>query len=197
MPVTVAVRRRVAREQAIHAQAWVQTGTNLASRFEGFLGSGWAREQADGEEWQMLYRFATKADLDAWERSIERDAWLASGASFAQEIGREHRTGIEGWFDEQHRMAAAPTTGTPGATVDDEPVVEPAPPAWKQACVIYLGFLPLTIIMNLLFGLIPGWLDLHIVLRLTILTTILTPIMTFFVLPALTRLLHRWLRPGD
>ncbi|CAG7844715.1 hypothetical protein USB125703_00962 [Pseudoclavibacter triregionum] len=199
-PVTVAVRRSVAPEHAVHAQAWVQTGTNLAGRFDGFLGSGWIREGEHSDVWHMLYRFDSREHLDAWERSRERDAWLASGASFAREVERVHRTGIEGWFDEPLARAAEPTTGIAGATVDGldpEPdPVPPPPPRWKQMCVIFLGFLPLTLAINLLLALWPAWMELPLALRLTLTTILMTPLMTFLVLPALTRLMRPWLQAG-
>lgn len=105
-PVSVDVRRQVAPEHAMHAQAWAQTGTNLAGRFDGLLGSGWIRERADGDIWHTLYPFDSAESLGRWERSRKRDAWLAPGANFAREVHRELRTGIQGWFDEPPARAA-------------------------------------------------------------------------------------------
>ena len=43
--------------------AWVNAGTALAERFEGFLGAGWVRSSAHGREWHMLYGFTDEARL--------------------------------------------------------------------------------------------------------------------------------------
>lgn len=196
-PVTVAVRRTVAPEHTVHAQAWVQTGTHLASHFDGFLGSGWIREGHDSNNWHMLYRFDSPESLAAWERSRERDAWLASGASFAEEIGRVHRTGIEGWFDEPLTKAAEPSSGIEGASVDDAaPAAPSAPPRWKQMCVIFMAFLTTTLAMNFLMLLIPGWSELWLAARLTITTIMVTPLMTYLILPTVTKLMQPWLMRG-
>lgn len=194
-PVTVSVRRRVAPERASQAQAWMSTGMHLASHFPGFLGCGWLREHADGEHWSVLYRFQDRASLEAWERSPERDGWLAAGASWAAEVDRAHRTGVEGWFDMPRERAAQPVTGIEGASIDDAAAdpIPPAPPRWKQMLVIFLGFLPLTLAANLLLPFVPGWNDLPVAVRVTLITVMLTPTMTFVVLPALTHWLRGWL----
>ena len=49
--------------------AWVQAGTSMAEKFDGFLGSGWVRPSEDSPDWHMLYRFADAEALAAWEAS--------------------------------------------------------------------------------------------------------------------------------
>ena len=98
-PITVAIERTVDSDLDRYAQAWVRHGVDLASYFSGFLGAGWVRESRGSKRWHMLYRFEDPATLEAWERSPERQQWLASGAGFASESRMERRTGIEGWFD--------------------------------------------------------------------------------------------------
>ena len=68
-----------------------------------------------------------------------------------------------------------------------------APPRWKQAVAIWLGFFPVNLAFSYLVAPVPGFDALPIWLRSLVSTLILTPIMTYWVLPWVTRMLHRWL----
>lgn len=176
IPVTVSITRRVDPGRLSEVTRWVQAGVNLANAHEGFLGSGWVRARADSHEWHMLYRFADEASLEAWESSDDRADWLYEGRELVEVSRVERRTGIEGWFDE-------PQPGAPAA-----------PPRWKQAVTIWLGFFPLSLAFTYLtFYLVPGWHQLWPLATVLITTLCLTPTMTYFLLPFVTRLLHPWL----
>ena len=64
-PVTTSVTRHVDPSRTNEMLAWVQAGTSLAERFDGFLGSGWVRPSEESPDWHMLYRFASADALDA------------------------------------------------------------------------------------------------------------------------------------
>jgi antibiotic biosynthesis monooxygenase (ABM) superfamily enzyme len=180
-PVTVAITRRVRPEDERLMQAWVEAGTSLAKGFPGFMGTGWLRPGPGSREWHMLYRFDSRASLLLWEESRERTMWLRSAQDLVQHTRVEHRTGIEGWFDEPRQRSA-----------DDvaEPV-PPAPPRWKQAVTIWLAFFPTNLLFTwLLMPVTREWL---LVLRVLFMTLLLTPVMTYLVLPQVTRLLQPWL----
>ncbi|HEY1105828.1 antibiotic biosynthesis monooxygenase [Agromyces endophyticus] len=190
-PITVSIRREVDPSRISEATAWVQTGVNLANKYPGFLGSGWVRAGESSQVWHMLYRFASEETLDAWERSAEREWWLSMGEGFVRNERSKRRTGIEGWFDD-------PATGSIPATdatghVDPEASVPFAPPRWKQAVAIWLGFFPVNLAFSYLVAPVPGFGELPIWLRVLATTLVLTPIMTYWVLPWVTRMLHRWL----
>jgi uncharacterized protein len=181
-PLTVAITRRVAPEDELLMQAWVHAGTSMAERFDGFLGAGWVR--SGSEDWHMLYRFGSRAHLDAWEGSPERTRWLRSAADLVEHGRTEYRTGIEGWFDEpDSRSVQEP--GSPAVA---------APPRWKQATVIWLAFFPTSLALTyLLVPFSEGWSP---VLRVLVSTLVATPWMTYAFLPFVTRLCRRWLSPG-
>ena len=161
IPVTVSITRRVDPGRLAEVTHWVQAGVNLANTYEGFLGSGWVRAAADSHEWHMLYRFADEASLDAWEASDARAEWLYEGRELVEVSRVERRTGIEGWFDE-------PQPGVPAA-----------PPRWKQAVTIWLGFFPLSLAFTYAtFYLVPGWHQLWPLATVLITTLCLTPTMT-------------------
>ena len=183
-PITVAIERRVDAHRQAEALAWVQTGTSLASRMPGYLGSGWVRASGSSSLWYTLYRFADAGSLAAWESSAERHWWLRTGEEFVHDARVERRTGIEGWFD-------VPASSL--LDVDEQPAVGQAPPRWKQAVTIWLGFFPTNLVFTLLVSLLPVWGAVPLALRVLITTVVLTPVMTYLVLPAITARLRPWL----
>ncbi|MET1005546.1 MAG: antibiotic biosynthesis monooxygenase [Propionibacteriaceae bacterium] len=184
-PITVAIERHVDPSRITEATIWTQAGADLAGRQPGYLGSGFVRAGADSDLWYMLYRFADDASLQAWEGSAERRWWLESGHGLASESRVERRTGIEGWFDAPHATVVS-DAGQQTVT---------APPRWKQAVSIWLGFYPTNLVLTALLTLLaPGVLALPLPLRLLITTVLVTPVMTYLVLPGVTRLLSPWLR---
>ncbi len=201
----------------------MQAGVNLANTWPGFLGSGWVRSAADSTDWHMLYRFADADTLDAWQNSPERTRWLEGGRGLVEER-RVHRvTGIEGWFDAPVSTtdldAGAVGAGAAGAAgaggagagaagagpggsgaagaasrATGAAAVRTAPPRWKQAVSIWLGFFPVNLVFTLLVTMfVPGWNDLPTALKVLLTTTALTPLMTYWILPFVTARLKNWL----
>ncbi|MFJ4175436.1 antibiotic biosynthesis monooxygenase [Microbacterium sp. NPDC089696] len=188
-PITVSIRREVDPGRIAETTEWVQRGVNKANAYPGFLGSGWVRAGADSHVWHMLYRFADEETLVAWEDSAERAAWLATGEGLVLSERSRRRSGIEGWFDE-------PATGSITVQVADgtgPAAIVKAPPRWKQAVSIWLGFFPVNLVFTYAMSPIPGWNELPIWLRVLATTLVLTPIMTYWVLPWVTRSLRHWL----
>jgi antibiotic biosynthesis monooxygenase (ABM) superfamily enzyme len=130
----------------------------------------------------MLYRFADQASLDKWQSSPQRAWWLGSAQGLVGESRVEHRTGIEGWFDEPESR-----------DVQDLRPPAAAPPRWKQAIVIWMAFFPLSLVLGLLLSNVG--LDLGIVVRTFVSTLVATPIMTYALLPWMTRAFAWWLKP--
>lgn len=92
----------------------------------------------------------------------------------------QHRTGIEGWFDDP---------------VDEDALRPAAPPRWKQMCVIFLGFFPVSLVANLLLRqVVPA--DAPLPLSVLITMVCVMPVMVYLVLPGLTRLFRPWLEAG-
>jgi len=191
-PITVSIRREVDHDRIPEVSAWVQAGINRANRFPGFLGSGWVRESSDSDVWHVLYRFSSEQTLDAWEHSEERTSWLATGEGLIRSERSRRRTGIEGWFDEPPTGSIPAIDLSSASDADDLPA---APPRWKQAVTIWLGFFPVNVLFAYLVWPVPGWGELPIWLRVLATTLVLTPIMTYLVLPFVTRLLRTWLAP--
>ncbi len=179
-PVTVSITRIVDPAHEEEMLAWLRAGMELAERFEGFLGSGWVRPTENSTEWHMLYRFAGAEALQAWESSDQRAWWLGAAQGLVGESLIEKRTGIEGWFDE-------PTS----TDVQDLRPVPLPPPRWKQMCVIFVVFFPLSVLTNYAAR---EWLgDVPLPLRVLVTVCVMSPIMVYFALPWATRLFSGWL----
>jgi antibiotic biosynthesis monooxygenase (ABM) superfamily enzyme len=184
LAVTVAITRRADPSRNAEMLAWVRAGTTLAEDFPGFLGVGWVRPVLGSTEWHMLYRFADAAALHAWEESPQRQWWLSSAQGMVEHTRVERRTGIEGWFDPPQEQEVDDLAGPPAAQ-------PPAPPRWKQAVTIWLGFFPLSLLAAVTLGhLLAGQ---NAVVRTLVTTLCLTPLMTYLVLPRVTRALQWWL----
>ena len=179
-PVTVSITRHVDPSQEDQMRAWLRAGSELAERFDGFLGSGWVRPVPDSSEWHVLYRFASQESLETWELSPQRRWWLDSAQGLVDESSREHRTGIEGWFDEPSSV-----------DVQDLRPAPRSPPRWKQMCAIFIVFFPLSVLANYLAKDFAG--DWWLPLRVLVTVGVMTPIMTYLALPWVTKLLHGWL----
>lgn len=180
-PVTVAITRRLDPDHESEMVAWLEAGTSLVQRFPGFLGSGWLRPDAGSDTWHVLFRFVDAAALAAWEGSPERRWWRASATALGVEESRVERvTGIEGWFDD------------PATRHVEEGAGPSVPPRWKQACAIFLVFLPLSVLANEIVARTPlaTW---AVPLRVLAVTAVLTPLMTYVGLPWITRRLEWWL----
>jgi antibiotic biosynthesis monooxygenase (ABM) superfamily enzyme len=179
-PVTVSITRHVDPSQEDQMRAWLRAGSELAERFDGFLGSGWVRPVPDSSEWHVLYRFASQSALETWELSPQRRWWLDSAQGLVDESSREHRTGIEGWFDEPSSVDVQDLRTTPRP-----------PPRWKQMCAIFIVFFPLSVLANYLAKDFAA--DWWLPLRVLVTVGVMTPIMTYLALPWVTKLLHGWL----
>ena len=196
-PITVAIERRIDPSRTVEATSWMQAGTDLATGFAGFLGSGWVRAGEGSDLWYMLYRFRDIPTLEAWEQSPQRSWWLDSGRAFASEVRIERRTGIEGWFDAPFATHVETRHAAPDAATSTGPIQQPipaAPPRWKQAVAIWLGFFPTNLLASWLLGFVPGFTEWPLILRVLLATLLLTPVMTYAVLPWVTRMLRPWLQ---
>ena len=181
-PVTVSITRQVDPAHTDEMVAWIRAGGSLASRFPGFLGTGWVRPRTDSDEWHMLYRFDSEDSLDRWQASPQRAWWLGAAQGIVGDSRVEKRTGIEGWFDEPVEH-----------DVEDLRPAPAAPPRWKQMVVIFLVFFPLSLAANWISGRVMAGVALP--LRVLVSVLVMTPLMTYVFLPWITRRMEWFLQP--
>ncbi|MGF0239805.1 antibiotic biosynthesis monooxygenase [Rhodococcus sp. IEGM1300] len=168
-PVTLMVARRVADGRYQDLMAWLREGEQLATDFQGYLGSGVLAPPPEDDEFQIIFRFADNQTLHAWEHSASRTAWLARGSDLFADPTEHRVSGIEGWF---------------GATGQ-------RPPRWKQAVAIWLAFFPVSLLFNFVLGPLLG--EMSLLPRVFVSTLCLTPLMVYLFIPLSTHLLAGWL----
>ena len=171
-PVTVTVARRVAPGRGGEFERWVDGILEAASSFPGFLGGGALRPGRLGDDWHVVYRFASPAQLERWQSSPEREHWLRRAEELMDETGVHRVSGLETWFS------------LPGHTA-------PAPPRWKMALVALLAIIPLVLAMNVVV--LPHVADWPLLARTLLFSGTLTALMTWVVMPRLTRLFRHFL----
>ena len=99
-PITVAIERRIDPTRTAEATSWMQAGTDLATAFPGFLGSGWVRAGEDSDLWYMLYRFRDITTLlgsaHAFRRAVDLLVQPWAGLKIDKVAGVEARGFILG-----------------------------------------------------------------------------------------------------
>lgn len=164
------VARHVAPGREAEFEDWSAELTRRAARCQGFLGAGLLRPSHVGEPWHVVFRFATPADLRAWEDSPARAEHLAAGEDLVHATDVHRVSGLETWF------------ALPGRTA-------PAPPRWKMFLVSLAATYVLQVALNLVVdGL--GW---AMPLRVAVIATAVTFVMTWTVMPWAARMLQNWL----
>jgi uncharacterized protein len=173
-PVKIIIERHVHPGAESAFQAWAERYVAAARRFPGHQGSSMLSTPGGGSH-VILLRFASSDDLDAWQRSeaataLLREADAVSAAGPSSQV----RSGLETWF-----------------TLPDRPMPAKPPANWKMAIVTWVALLPLVIAVAYLFA--PF--RLPFLLEVSLSTAIPVALLTWVVMPALTRLLYRWLYP--
>ncbi len=177
-PVTVVVSRTARAGQERAFEEWI-CGVGAAARsFAGHLGLTVLRgDPASGaRDHTLVFRFATVAQLHAWEASAERVEWLRRAEPLVERSTRHQATGLETWF-----------------TLPGGAVVVP-PPRWKMALVSWAVAFPLMQVLGLTLG--PLLTPLPALLRNAFLGGAMVAAMTWWFMPLATRLASRWLYPG-
>lgn len=173
-PVTRIARRRAKPGCEAAYEAILRGMFAEVAQFPGFRGADLIPpESADGE-YQVVMRFDSQQQLDAWDVSELRQTWHARLHAVA-EGDPDYRllSGLEAWF----ALPAAP--------------VNHAPVRWKMAIATWLGIFP-TVSLVLWF-IAPALAALPFLLRTACLTALIVALMTWVIMPRLVRLLRPWL----
>jgi antibiotic biosynthesis monooxygenase (ABM) superfamily enzyme len=173
-PVTATVTRWVKAGHEAAYEEFLQGIIAAASRFPGYLGTEVFRPDRAGDEYRIVYRFASGDALRRWLDSDEHASWLQRAElHVAGPMRTQFLTGLETWF-----------------TLPAEPGLRP-PPAYKMALVTWITIFPL--ITGLVVALGPLLNGVALVPRLAITTGIAVPVMTWVLMPRVTRALRQWL----
>jgi uncharacterized protein len=174
-PVTVVFSWDVAKGREAEFEKWAHGVTGAAARFPGHLGATWLRPEGKDRRYHTVLRFSDGARLSAWLASPERASWIDRLGDLAAEE-RTQTTGMETWFSLPDRSV-------------------PAPPRWKMALVTFAAVYALSLILQVTA--VPAAQDRPLPLRACVFPILLVPLLTYVIMPALSRLLRRWLYPGQ
>ena len=170
-PVTVTVARVVRPDRRQAFERWAAETLDLAAGFPGNLGGTLLRPGPDGSEYHLVYRFRDAEALAFWERSAERHAALERVRELIEEERYARAVGLQSFF-----------------------TVPPKPgPRWRMTVLTVVAVFALTSFWQLaVLPLVGGW---PWPLRLLVSAVFVVMLLGYVVMPALTRLCARWLRP--
>lgn len=178
--ITIVITRRVrpGREKAFEraVQDWIPRAVTFPGHLGAFLLHPHpTADSPRGREYGAVLRFRSMSLWKAFEESLEYREFLESIRPDQVDAPRvEAATGLEAWFR---------WTGT----------TQP-PPRWKMAIVTWVGVCLTVGVLGILLG--PGMSGWPPVARLLVMNAAVVVVLTWGVMPLLTRLTHRWLRPG-
>ncbi len=176
-PVTVIARRRVKPGSEAAYEDWLSRLTAAARDLPGYLGTDIQRPGAGDRTYTSVFRFATLADLDAFERSDLRARFLAEIAPHVDgDAVWDRLTGLEIWFEAPKGMKL------------------PQPSPHRMALVLIAVVFVLVLAINLTLGpFMAAW---PLPLRLLATVTLQVVLMTYVIMPRLTRALAPFIYPS-
>ena len=180
-PVTIIIRRRVKAGCEAAYEGWLHRLQEASRGLPGYLGVTTQRPAPGGpREYVSVVRFATLADLQAFERSEERVRQQAEVLPWVEgDAVWERLTGLEFWF-----------TPPPGTVVP-----QPSRPrmALLMVAVVFSLVLLIGTLVNAAFAGLPFATPYP--LRLLVTIAIEVVLMTWWLMPWLTRHLAFWIYP--
>jgi antibiotic biosynthesis monooxygenase (ABM) superfamily enzyme len=171
-PVTVTVARVVRPDQREAFERWAEDVLQVAAGFPGNLGASLLHPGPDSSEYHLVYRFVDDASLAAWERSSERRSALTHVEEMVDDERYARVAGLESFFTR---------SATPG-------------PRWRLALLTVAAVFGITsLLQQFVMPHLASW---PLELRLLLSAVAVVMLLGHVVMPALTRLFARWLRPS-
>ncbi|QFU88296.1 antibiotic biosynthesis monooxygenase [Amycolatopsis sp. YIM 10] len=175
--VTLLTARTVEPGYEPHFRAWFGRVSSAASAFPGHLGDGLFQPPAPAGPWVLIHRFRDHDSAQDWTTSPERAALFDDCEGHHQtEVARRELSGMESWFSDPQDPATV------------------APPRWKMTLAAFGAVLPISLLGNGLLG--PALAALPLPARVLVLALLFSTLMTYLMMPAVTRVLRRWLFPS-
>jgi antibiotic biosynthesis monooxygenase (ABM) superfamily enzyme len=174
-PVTAVFSRRIKPGQAEVFEQWLREITARAAIMPGYLGATVLRPTDPAHpEYVTILRFASYAELAAWEQDPERAALMRRAEAIAADPLQAARSlGMELWF-----------------TPSGPPPAKP-PAKWKMALVlslaIYLLAETVPRVLAPVLGMLPGPIATFLVVGVNV------SLVVWLVIPQVTRRLAKWL----
>jgi antibiotic biosynthesis monooxygenase (ABM) superfamily enzyme len=171
-PVTVTVARVVRTDQRESFERWAENVLAQAAAFPGNLGVSLLHPGPDSSEYHLVYRFTDDESLAAWERSPQRRTALAKAENMVDDVRYARAEGLESFFTRGPR---------PG-------------PRWRLTLLTVVAVFAITSTFQRFV--VPHLTSWPVELRLVVSAFVVVIAMAHLVMPALTRIFARWLRPS-
>ena len=169
----IVVSRRMKPGREKEYSDWLHRVIESANKFSGYRGvTTLAPEGFDSDVRYVIWRFDSEQNLERWERSGERAAFLEEVKSYSEQF-YEKASGMETWFKlpDMHRVVA--------------------PPKSKMFLTTLLAVVIVSygahFVLNPFVG---SW---PLAVNTLVYSVILVATLTYFAMPQLSRLLRRWL----
>ncbi|MER7545439.1 antibiotic biosynthesis monooxygenase [Actinomadura sp.] len=155
-------------------EEWAEGLHRVATSHPGHRGATWLRAEGSRHRYYTVVHFSGQDSLDRWLESPDREEWIGRLRGIAEEHHQD-TTGLETWFN------------LPGESV-------PAPSKAKMIIVTFCAVYPLSLLLNAFATpLTKAW---PVPLQALTFPVIVIPLLTVVIMPALSRLLRRWLYPA-
>ncbi len=173
MPIHVAITRRARPGHEEEFQQALREFFQTSFDHGGVLGATMIVPPpgSGSREFGVIRTFANEQERDDFYASPIFKAWEKKCEPLTETHSLTHRPlhGLEAWFRSPH----AP------------------PPRWKMAVATFLGVFPTAATLNLTFGAaLQSW---PFILSGVVFNAAMVTLLTWFVMPLVTRALHRWL----
>lgn len=170
---TLTIRRTVRPGREREFETEFAEALARAAAMPGWVGGSVLAVGTRPAEYDARLHFASQEALDEWMRSDTRRDWLERLEVLSDQATVARLSAQDAWLLPPHITPTRP------------------PPKYKVALLTWLGIYPLITAILALTG--PHIAHLPVFMRSLILTACVIPLMTWFVMPALTRVTSTWL----
>ena len=173
--VTFIVSHRVRKDRAEEFERVNRTLNRIVEAAPGYLGINVIRKVGDTHvEYTVILRFDSYERLKAWAESPKRIDYVAKLREISDDTQEKLETGLEYWFTiEGHETKT--------------------PPRYKMAAVTVLVIYPLVILVPWMVSKVTNPLSIPFAVEVMISVLLITALMTWYAMPAVTRLFSWWL----
>jgi uncharacterized protein len=172
--VTTIVARHIKLGQESNFENWMHRMASAVATAKGFRGITVIAPEEDAQVRYIIYRFSDPHHLERWELSKTKNKLILELEHYATQ--HYHRaTGMETWFRLNHHL--------------------PTPPKWKMALTAFSGVFIVGIVSRAI--LTPYTKTWNTVYATALYGAITVAILTWFYMPLLTKVLRKWLYPGQ
>lgn len=170
------IEHDVASDKQDEFREWQNNITQAASQYQGYQGTDICPPVEKGDKWYIMVHFDAPDHLNKWLDSDVRHNFVKVGESiFSTSKLTYYKTGLERWFIKEKTN----------------------PPAWKQIMATLLGLYPTVMLLLLLQSSLRFMQSLSQADAMLISNFASVCLLTWFVMPAVSRLLKFWLQPAS